>query len=243
MKLIRSYMIRSTVVTALLAAGAISAPALTLSDLVLNPNASVVAGNLRFFNFSNVFQTGDLNVSLDRIFVEPVPGSPGASLSDSGVRFSSPDWTLSGPGLFYDISLDFHVETVSGEALLTDNTLEFAGTVTGNAAAMIGETVLDGVSHTTVANHFVYMDGSLQVLEDHQAFPGGPSTELEISKDFYMFTGRDANAAVTVTHFDQNFSRVPEGGPGLAIIAGAVGAMCWAGGKRRGRRSRDTASV
>lgn len=230
MQLIHKSMFRSAAVSAILAASLVSASAVTLSDLTANPNASIVVGNLRFFNFSNVSQTGDLNVSLDRILVEPVLGGPGAAQSDFGIRFISADWNLSGPSLTYDLSLDFHVETVTGAALITDNTLEFDGTVTGSAFAVIGESVLDADSGQSLANKFVLIDGNLQVLEDHQVFPGGPYTHLEVSKDFFMASG---NGTVAVTHFDQTFSQVPEGGPGLAVVSGVLGILCWAGRKRR----------
>lgn len=222
--------IRSVAVTAFLAATALSSPAVTLSDLTASPNASIVVGNLRFYNFSNVLQTGDLNVSLDRIMVEPVLGGPGAAQSDFGIRFISEDWSLSAPSLTYDLSLDFHVETVTGAALITDNTLEFDGTVTGSAFTVIGESVWDADSGQSLANKLVLLDGSLQILEDHQVFPGGPYAHLEVSKDFFMASG---NGTVTVTHFDQNFSQVPESGPGLVVIAGALGIICWAGRNRR----------
>jgi hypothetical protein len=230
MKLINPSIFRSVTVTALLAASSFSSPAVTLSDLTATPNASIVVGNLRFFNFSNILQTGDLNVPLDRILVEPILGGPGAAQSDFGIRFTSEDWSLSAPSLTYDLSLDFHVETVTGAARITDNTLEFDGTVTGNAFAVIGESVLDADSGQSLANKLVLLDANLRVLEDHQVFPGGPYTHLEISKDFFMASG---NGTVTVTHFDQTFSQVPEGGPGLAVIAGALGIICWAGRKRR----------
>lgn len=213
-------------VLAAIAAGNTVAAPVTLADLAAG--GTVTSGDKVFFDFHNITQNGDLNVPLDQIFVDPILGGPGAVEIEYGIRFTSAQWSLTGPGLSYDLGFDFHVRQSANQSLITDNTLEFTGGVFNGGTIRISEGVLDHVSRATLANKFVFADSSGSKLEDHQVFPGGPYRELEISKDFAMTTGQDGQSRAFVSHFDQTFSQkqVPEGGVGATAalaLAGLVG--------------------
>jgi hypothetical protein len=51
--------------------------------------------------------------------------------------------------------------------------------------------------------------------------------------------GQATGSSVTVTHFDQTFSQVPEGGPGVLATFSLLGAVCWAGRSRFQGRNRS----
>ncbi len=215
----------AAVFAAISAGSAVAAP-VTLAGLVAG--GTVTSGDKVFFEFHNVTQVGDINVPLDEIFVDPILGGPGAVEVEYGIRFSSALWSLTGPGLSYDIGIDFHVRQSARQALITDNTLEFTGGVFNGGTIRIAEGVIDHATRVTLANKFVFADSTGAKLEDHQVFPGGPYVELEISKDFAMTTGQDQQSRAFVSHFDQTFSQkqVPEGGVGATAalaLAGLVG--------------------
>lgn len=205
----------------LLAALLISSPsvnAVTLEDLSIN-GGQIIFEDKIFYGFHNVTQSGSLNVPLDQIFVDPVVGGTSGGEAEHGIRFSSSLWTLAGPGLTYDLSFDFHVLQAQNAPKITDNTLEISGGFVGTGRASISEGVIDHATSATLANKLVYFDSVGENLVDHEVFPGGPYVEIEISKDFAMSTGTDPNARVFVSHFDQTFSQVPEGGPSFAGLA------------------------
>jgi hypothetical protein len=214
-----------------------AAKAVTLADL-LQPGAQLLSGDKVFFGFHNATQQGDLNVPLTEIFVDPILGGPGTSLTEYGIRFSSAQWSLTGPNMEYDFGLDFHVRTLSGEPLITDNTLKMAGDFSGDGRATIAESVVDALTGRSLATKMVFMDKFGQSFEHHKVFPGGPYAEIEISKDFAMTTGSAPDSRVTVRNFDQTFSQtpttrtVPEGGPGLLATFCVMGLLFWVSRER-----------
>ncbi len=222
--------VKSLVLIAVLSCPAPEAKAVSLADL-LQPNAAITSGNLVFFGFHNATQRGDLNIPFSEIFVDPIVGGPGAAGTEFGIRFSSSQWSLTAPCMEYDLGLDFRVRTFSGQPLITDNTLRFAGGLTGQAMSAVGEAVLD-VRGRSLASKLVFLNENFQKYEHHKTFRDGPYSEIQISKDFAMMTGEQPGSTVTVTHFDQTFSQVPEGGPGLFATFSLFGILCWAG---RGR--------
>jgi len=227
--------VKSVGLIVVLSCPAPEAKAVSLAYL-LQPNASITSGNLVFFGFHNATQHGDLNIPFSEIFVDPIIGGPDAAGTDFGIRFSSSRWSLTAPNMEYDLGLDFRVRTFSGQPSITDNTLRFAGGLTGNAMAAVGEAVLD-VSGRSLASKLVFMNENFQKYVDHKTFRDGPYTEIQISKDLAMMTGAQAGSTVTVTNFDQTFSQVPEGGPGLFATFSLFGILCWAG---RGRFRKST---
>ncbi len=198
----------------------------TLQDLV--NGGQITVGDKVFYGFHNVTQVGDLTVPMNEIFVDPIVGGLGAPETEPGLRFSSSLWTLAGANLHYDLGFDFNVRTSDGVARITDNTLEFSGDFVSAGRAQVSEGVLDHGTGATLQHKLVFFDSAGSRLQDHEVFPGGPYTELEISKDFSMSTGAAADSRVFVSHIDQTFSQVPDGGPGWAGLA-AFGAIALVG--------------
>ena len=200
----------------------------TLQDLIngasirvfdpLNPGAP---NDLTFSNFHNVSTIGTLNVAYNQIFVVPVWDGP----NEPGIRFQSALWTLTGSGQTYDLSFEFTVSHTFLSPVLTDNTLSLTGGVLGSGIAQVSEGVINPLNSQTLANKYVFTDGFGDQLVDHDVFPGGPYSSIEIRKDFAMSTGVGQQGRVFVSDFDQTFSTVPEASPGLvgiglALVAG-----------------------
>jgi hypothetical protein len=216
-----------------------SVKAVTLTDLL--GGGTITSGNLEFFNFHNATQSSNApslaNVTFDHISVIAI-GGPG---TEFGIRFQSSMWSLE-PNKHYDLGFDFSVRTLSGAPLITGNTLAFSGDVgpTGLGAADIVEGVHD-LAGNSLASEYVYIDGNDGVFSsrslDRKLFAGGPYATIEVSKDFAMVTDDAAGSGVSVQYFDQTFSQVPEGGPGLLGTISVLGALCWVG-RGRFRKSR-----
>lgn len=203
----------------------------SIADLLL-PNATITSGDKEFFNFRNATQSGSIFVGWDSIYVDPITGGPGSPETESGIRFSSALWTLAGPNLSYDLSVEFNVRTVSGLPLITGNTLEMTGGFIGDGSASVDEVIVDQLTQAPLGTNNVFFNTSAQIAQDTAAFPGGPYEELEIRKDFSASTGATAGSRVFVSHFDQTFQQVPE--PGSAAIA-ALSALVIIGGTSRSR--------
>lgn len=222
------FALSSLAAAALAVASTSNALAVSLADLAAG--GSIISGDKEFFDFHNITQTGDLNVALADINVVPIIGGPSIPESEFGIRFQSAQWTLAGPGLQYDLGIDFHVRQVAGRAIIHDNTLEISGGFVGDGRAQVSEGVLDHATSATLANKYVYFDAQGENLTDHHTFPAstvppGGYTELEISKDFQMSTGAASDSRVFVSHFDQTFSQIPDGGSSAALAFVALGSV------------------
>lgn len=201
----------------------------TLQDLIngasirvfdpVNPGAP---NDLTFSNFQNVVEIGTLSVPFNQIFVSPIWGGVGGLQNEPGLRFQSAYWSLTGPGQTYDLSFEFLVSHTLGSAVLTDNTLALTGATLGSGIAQVAEGVVNPLNSQTVANKYVFTDAFGEQLVDHDVFPGGPYSSLQIRKDFVMSSGSAQGARVFVSDFDQTFSSVPETSPGLAGVGLAL---------------------
>jgi hypothetical protein len=194
--------------------------AVTLFDL-LQPNTTIVNGNLEFLNFRNATQSGNLLVDWDGITVDPIVGGPGTPETEFGLRFSSAQWTLIGPDMEYELSLHYNVRTLSGAFLISDNTLEVTGGSIPDGSLALSEGVYDTLGNPLVTN-LVFFGSSGQNVQDHQVFSGGPYAELEVRTELLATNGEGANSRVFASHFDQSFSQIPESGPAILIAFSAL---------------------
>lgn len=203
-------------------------PVMTLEDLIGGASIRVfdpinhpgAQNDLTFASFQNVSTVGTLSVAYDQIYVVPIWGGSGGT--EPGIRFQSPLWTLSGPEQTYDLSFQFTVSHTFLSPVLTDNTLALTGGVLGTGIAQVAEGVLNPVNSQTLANKYVFTDAFGDQLVDHDVFPGGPYSSVQIRKDFVMSSGSGEFSRVFVSEFDQTFSTVPEASPGLAGIGLAL---------------------
>jgi hypothetical protein len=193
---------------------------LTLAQLA-TPGISLTNGDKVFFDFQNISQVGDLTVPLSSIYVVPITVG-----SDYGIRFQSALWSLTGANQDYDLSFNFQVMTLSGQALIEDNTLSVTGGIDNGGAAQIAEGITDPVGDS-LANSYVYINSTGQKLTDHEVFTGGPYAVIDVSKDFSMTTGVNPLSEVFVSHFDQTFSQVPEPSSALFFGLGGLALACY----------------
>lgn len=200
------------------------ARAVTLADL-LQPNAEIISGDKRFFNFENYLQSGDLNIPASTIDVFPI-SSTGPSGVEYGLRFQrSSGWELAGPNLSYDMSLDFVVSRLDQLPWIKDNTLEITGNHVGGGESHIVEGVTDFDSMATLANKEVFINiGNTGVdkLIDHQNF-SQLSAFVKVSKDFQLQTRESQLDNIFVSHFDQTFSQLPEPSSAILAVVAALG--------------------
>jgi hypothetical protein len=212
---------------------AVPAKAATLLSM-LQPGATIVSGNLEFFNFRNLSQSGNLSVDPGSISVDPVTDGAPAPATEFGIRFSSALWRLTAPNLAYAFAIDYDVRTVSGLPLITDGTLQLTGSSIPNGSATVSEEVLDQLGNPLsppVTNQVFFGDGGID-LADHEDFQGGPFTELEIRTDFTMSTGAAVDSRVFASHFDQTFSQIPESGTALLAAFSMLLVFGWTGRSR-----------
>ncbi len=195
---------------------------------------TVQGGLFRFENFHNFTQAGDITVPTDEIFVFPIIGGPGIVETESGIRFESALWTLIGPGLTYDMGLDFDAFVLDGPAF-TDNTLEVTGGIEGvGSGILIAEGVVDESNGDSLASKLAFILESGIQLQDHQLFPHS-ALGLEISKDLALFTGPNGGV-VFASHFDQTFSTNPEVPEPSTWAAGLAMSVIVGGGFWRRRK-------
>ena len=181
----------------------------TMADLLAG--GTFTSCNLVFYGFSNFTQTGDLTVTTSDIGIAAV-----ISGGDSGIRFQSAMWSLTGSNQNYDLAFDFKVTTVSTLPVIEGNTLTIIGSATGPGHAQLAETV-QTLGLGSLAGEFVYVNQvgtGADFLSDHQTFAGYPptaQTAVFVQKDLALTTtGSDPAASIFVSHFDQYFSVVPE---------------------------------
>jgi hypothetical protein len=220
-KIIRSFTSRQFV-TGLLVGGALfclSSNVRAQTTLAaLMDGGSLTNGDKVFSDFANLSQIGDLSVPLSDIAVVPIIVD-----GNLGIRFQSALWSLTGANLSYDLSVDFQVSTTDGSALITADTLALTGGTVGTdlTATHIAEGATD-VLNNSLANNYVYINSSGQLLSDTESLLGAPFAVVDISKDFAMQTGNDSSDQVFVSHFDQTFTQVvPE--PASAMVLGLGG--------------------
>ncbi len=191
----------------------------TLADLSV-PGTSITYGDKVFYDFSDISQVGDLTVPLSDIYVVPVLIN-----GDYGIQFQSALWSLSGADQNYDLSVYFQVTTTSGLPLIEDNTLTVSGGVQNGGAFDIEENITDPDYHT-LANSYVYENSIGGSIQDHETF-GGLYAVIDVDKDFAMSTGDNPLGEVSVSHFIQTFSQVPEPSSALFLgLGGLVLACC-----------------
>lgn len=187
----------------------------TMTLSALADGGSLTNGDKVFSNFANISQIGDLSVSLSDIYVVPITVD-----GNLGIRFQSSLWSLTGANSNYDMSVDFQVSTTDGSALITADTLAVTGGVIGDSATHIAEGATD-VLNNSLANNYVFINSSGQLLSDTESLLGAPFAVVNISKDFAITTGNDALDQAFVSHFDQTFTQVPE--PASAMVLGLGG--------------------
>lgn len=179
--------------------------------------------DLTFSNFQNVSTVGSLFVPYNEIFVVPIWGGPGGQQFEPGLRFQSASWFLNQPEQTYDLSFEFTVSHTFQSPVLTDNTLALTGSAIGTGIAQVAEGVVNPANTQTLANKYVFTSAEGSQLIDHQVFPGGPYSSVQVRKDFMMNSGTGEQIhEVFISDFDQTFSTVPEASPGLAGIGLAL---------------------
>jgi hypothetical protein len=124
------------------------------------------------------------------------------------------------------LAFNFQVETIDGQALIDDNTLQVVGAISYDGAVNIAETATD-TNEISLASKLVYITSSSENLIDHKIYPGGPYSVIDISKDFSMTTGNNPLSHVFVSHFDQTFSQVPEPSSALFLGLGGLALACY----------------
>ncbi len=212
-----------------------AAKAVTLFDL-LQPNASIVSGNLEFSNFRNFSQSGALNVSQSGIFVDPIASTPVSSETEYGLRFSSAQWFLAGPNLTYAMAFDYDVSTLSGLPLITDSTLKLVGGPSGAGSATVAQEIVDQLTTNTVVTNQVFFNENNDILQFHSDFPGIPYTGLEIRTAFTASTGAAPDSVAFVSHYDETFSQIPESGTASLIVFSALAILSRTGRNRAGKQ-------
>ena len=193
----------------------------TLAD-----GGTITSGNLEFYGFTGVTQTGTFasSVTLNQIAVVAI--NDGA---DYGIRFVSAAWDLSGVSQDYDLGFSFHVRTLDGTPVISGNSLSIAGGSAYAGTATISENVeATDSGHTNLANELVYISevgGGESRTYDAGVFAS--QSEITVIKDFSMTTGGDTELGtnrVYVSHFDQLFP-VPEAGSSTLLALGLTGLL------------------
>jgi hypothetical protein len=229
MKKILSAIVSRNLMTGVLAGGALlfmtsnamSQPTVTMADLAAG--GSITNGDKVFYDFSNISQVGDLTVPLSSIYVVPTEDE-----GDLGFQFQSALWTLTGANQTYDLGFNFEVKTTNGQPLITDDTLEITGaTHLLGDTANISEVISLPDEGGTVATSLVWLSKSGSYTEDNEDLIGGPYAVLEISKDFSMVTANNPGGHISVSHFDQTFSQVPEPSSALFLGLGGLVLACY----------------
>jgi len=228
MKKILSAIVSRNLMTGVLAGGALlfmasnamSQSTVTLADLAAG--GSVTNGDKVFYDFSNISQVGDLTVPLSSIYVVPTEDE-----GDLGFQFQSALWSLTGPLQNYDLGFNFEVKTTDGQPLITDDTLEITGGILFGGSTHIAEDISLPDEGGTVATSLVWLSKSGSYTEDNEDLIGGPYAVLEISKDFSMVTANNPGGHISVSHFDQTFSQVPEPSSALFLGLGGLVLACY----------------
>ena len=206
------------VLAAAVAACTTSAYAQTVSLQSLLDGGTITSDNLLFSNFSG-HPVGTISVDLNQVYVVAEPG---------GIQFQSSLWNISGASQSYDLSLSFDVTTTDGSTIDWLSSL-ITGASVGTGTSTLSENALDQFSQT-LGSTMVYINrnGSTDLLNTIALSSG--ETTIVINKDFGMSTAEgDASAQITVSHFDQTFTTVPEPSTvALGILGGlsGLGLLC-----------------
>ena len=187
-------------------------------ESLLSPGTTFTSGDLLFSDFT-ASQVGNVSVDLNSVFVVQETG---------GILFQSGNWSFGGAGVSYDLALGFDVTTIDGTVL---NGL--SSTITGNAGGDTtgGHSVLTETAQTasaaTLGTMSVYVNypvTGITLLNNSMTFD--PQPVLVINKDFSMTTDAgDAAAQISVSHFDQTFTTVPEPSSLAFGIIGGLGML------------------
>lgn len=210
------------------------AMAIPLSDLLAGDD--IIIGDKRFYDFSGYASSGTGIDGVDPATIN-VLEHPNPPNGEVGLFFQRPMFVENGQIL--DVHFEFFVEFVNPQPgmLLSDNTLEFTASQSGNGVAIIGENVLSVADDPIVlAIKQVVVSSGNNVLLDHQDFTENVP-RIHVVKDIGLISGQGGTAFIS--DFSQTFSMtnpiivVPEP-TSLLLLLGCVG--MFAARPRRMRR-------
>jgi hypothetical protein len=182
-----------------------TAGATLLSDLVADPNKSVVSGDKIFTKFSTlVTGIGTFTVDPAQIDVTPI------ATPDFGIKFASLTGApilMAGANSAVDLLIGFDVliDPQATEFFLKDIGLKFDGVAPAEGFAQVTESAL--VGPTLVAQTSVQVPGGPTQADVNLPQPWDTKT-IHIIKDAMVIGGRQEGAQIQ--WIEQTFSQVPE---------------------------------
>ena len=195
---------------------------INLSQLVGANGLSLQVGDKLFSDFGFGYIDTDADAGNDlqssMILVSSLSNQVGF-----GLRFQLPLVAIS--NVVKDVALQFSVQVVNSDDLISDAHLAFTSSVLGVAAADISENIYAngfGIGH--IASLSVDNPGNPAVFSDSKLF-SGPQVKIWVQKDISVIAaGTGINDRALISIVDQTFSQIPEPST-FALSVGAVVAL------------------